>query len=342
MLYLIRAPQYKGRPEKKIADWIIEDWEKMKVEFEVLGADVEETIKSGVFYDNFSSIHSYIRAVQSILHKIKDGDKLFFIEGWNPSIPLIKLYIDTEGLNVQMYGIFHSSVNTPGELFSEYEWVQNYENTLVDMFTSVFVATNYLKNKIVDKENKVKVTGLPFPRDVLDIKTKPFKERKPIVVFNHRWTKDKRPEEFEHLAKAFGDQAEFWLLTPRNVNINNPDIKVVYNDSREEYLNNLKKARVVFSSAQLETFGYSVLEGVMLGCAPFLAGLSCYSEMYPKEFIYGTRDDLLRKFPKVLNGVKTDPMKDLEPYKNASKNIFKLIQNENLHIGNRVVSGYSS
>jgi len=57
---------------------------------------------------------------------------------------------------------------------------------------------------------------------------------------------------------------------------------------RDRYLEELKTARVVFSTSQHETWGNSMIEGVMNGAVPFAPDgeLCSYRELYPKEFLY--------------------------------------------------------
>lgn len=321
MIYLIRAPQYEGRAEKKIADWIVKDWKKAGIEFEDLGGIVRPPIKHGVFYDDSDCIESYIEEFHKALKVVKDNDKILFIEGWNVSIPLYKLYFDSWGMNVKMFGLFPSAIHVPGEYFREFPWAYPFERVLYKCLTKVFVATPYIQ-KLTTSDNVV-LTGLPLPDDIDIIGTE---ERKNIVIFSHRWSSDKHPEVFERLADKFHDRAEFWLLTPREEVVDNEHIKVIVNKTRQEYLDNLRKGKIIFSSAELETFGYSIVEGVMSGCLPLLINKTCYPDLYSEEFLYSNDKEMFKKFKKLINNeYRSNPMEKLEYNKESTALMLKHI-----------------
>jgi hypothetical protein len=57
---------------------------------------------------------------------------------------------------------------------------------------------------------------------------------------------------------------------------------------RDRYLEELRSAKVVFSTSQHETWGNSMIEGIMNGAIPFAPDgeLCSYRELYPREFLY--------------------------------------------------------
>jgi glycosyltransferase involved in cell wall biosynthesis len=60
---------------------------------------------------------------------------------------------------------------------------------------------------------------------------------------------------------------------------------------REEYLTRLEESQFVLSTAQQETFGYAVLEGLALGCFPVVPDRLSYPELYPNHCRYKTIKD---------------------------------------------------
>jgi hypothetical protein len=90
---------------------------------------------------------------------------------------------------------------------------------------------------------------------------------------------------------------------------------------RSDYLKTLEKASFVLSFAQHETWGNSMIEGVMYGCVPIAPDgeLCSYKELFPKEFIYNgsflnkknkTKEDIIKNIDEfsqyLLNFIKED------------------------------------
>ncbi len=329
MIYVVRAPQYIGRPEKTIADLLLTRWREEGVTFVEVGNRTPKKIVKGVFYDHEESLNHYLETFNIVKQRIRDGDKVLLIEGWNASVPFYRQHIDTLELKVGLFGIFHSGINVPGEFFSHFGWANHFERYLYSALDTILVATFYMRSYL-DGGN-VAITGLPLPDDV-EV-GEDFSKRKNIVVFSHRWDKDKRPKVFLQLAQALKDEAEFWLLTPREVVVDSKYIKVVVNKTREEYLHNLSKAKIIFSSAELETFGYSVIEGVMSGCRPLLPNAACYIEQYADEYLYRNDNEMVEKAKRLLRADSVeDPMKTLREYRDAPMRVLEEITNENLSI----------
>jgi len=326
MIYLIRAPEYIGRPEKNIADWITSDWAKAGYTFTEIKGSAPKEMRQGVFYDTEDCMKNYIDKYIGLYDMVKEGDSVLFVEGWNVSIPFYKLLFDSMGKKVRLFGIFHSAINVPGEFLTQFPWATPFEQVLGKSLDKIFVATKYIREKI-NLENVV-ITGLPFPKDI-DYKETSEKKGN-IVIFSHRWWKDKRPDVFVRLANYFKDKAEFWLLAPKGIEINEPNIKVVVNKTRAEYLANLRKGKIIFSSAQLETFGYSVCEGLLSGCIPLLVRSACYPELYPDEYLYSNDDEMKEKFLRIINQEVYEPplplMKAISRFDDASVRMFKEMQ----------------
>lgn len=53
--------------------------------------------------------------------------------------------------------------------------------------------------------------------------------------------------------------------------------------NKDEYYDILGSAKYVYSGAEEETFGYSILEGYLSGAVPVLSAIPCYKELYPKN-----------------------------------------------------------
>lgn len=152
--------------------------------------------------------------------------------------------------------------------------------------------------------NTTKVVGIPifqapYYLGKSDSQIQEFKKQKQknLILWNHRLQKQKNPwvlfelEDFvkknisvctpEALSAAYSKEMK------EHESIFN---KIVRDNGkrRQIYLNELKLAEFVLSTSEHETWGNSMIEGVMNGAVPFAPdGVLCsYRELFPAEFLY--------------------------------------------------------
>ncbi len=151
-----------------------------------------------------------------------------------------------------------------------------------------------------------RVLPVPLPDALLELE--PVREGPPIVVWNHRWEHDKNPEEsFEALRALQEAGHDFRLAVLGQSFRDSPPIfeklpamfgsRLVHcgTAERAEYLDWLRRASVVISSARHEFFGVAVLEAVAAGAWPVVPGRLAYPELYPQECLYSDRAELLAR-----------------------------------------------
>jgi len=135
----------------------------------------------------------------------------------------------------------------------------------------------------------------------------------PLIIWNHRWEFDKKPEDFfDALDAVRGNGAEFRLaLLGENFQAvpkafirarsryGGRIIQYGYVESRQEYIKWLQRGAIVISTATQENFGISVVEAVRCGCLPLLPARLAYPEIIPQEFhdrvLYCDQQDLVLK-----------------------------------------------
>lgn len=124
-----------------------------------------------------------------------------------------------------------------------------------------------------------------------------------LIVWNHRWEYDKRPELFaEAVDRLVESGVDFRLALlgkrPRNTpaaldRIRERATGRIVADGllpREEYRTLLGRAGIVVSTATHEFQGLAVLEAVSAGAIPVVPDALCYPEQYPKQFRYQASD----------------------------------------------------
>jgi len=136
-----------------------------------------------------------------------------------------------------------------------------------------------------------------------------------LIVWNHRWEYDKRPELFAEAVCRLTDRGVDFRLAllgkrPRNtpqaltrIRERLPD-RIVADGllPREDYRALLGRAGVVVSTADHEFQGLAMLEAVSAGAIPLVPDALCYPEQYSQEFRYqaGNVDQLVSRLGEVL------------------------------------------
>lgn len=143
------------------------------------------------------------------------------------------------------------------------------------------------------------------------------------MVFAHRWTDAKHPTKYLQLAAAYRQQhpqsdIRFVVLHPVPITLtdeqrqlaSNGRVSLIHCKTRAEYWEHMQRAAVTVSTAQLETFGYAVLEGVVHGAKPFVPSLACYPHMYTSSYLYDSESPI-EHVAKSLHAVLERPILDL-------------------------------
>ncbi|XP_022323190.2 tRNA-queuosine alpha-mannosyltransferase-like [Crassostrea virginica] len=137
---------------------------------------------------------------------------------------------------------------------------------------------------------------------------------KPLhIVWAHRWEHDKDPESFfEVVLRLHTEGCRFHLSVlgeqfTENLGVFETSRPLLedhilhwgYLSSKAQFLTVLQDADVAVSTALHEFFGVSMLEAVQQGCYPLCPNRLVYPEIYPKQCLYNTSNQLfkmLRRF----------------------------------------------
>jgi len=127
----------------------------------------------------------------------------------------------------------------------------------------------------------------------------------PVIVWNHRWEHDKKPESF-FLALQILERrgVDFRLIVLGQSYSDSPacfaEAEKTFQDkiihfgfvpSYEQYIEMLSLGDIVVSTSLHEFYGISIIEAVRAGCVPVLPDRLSYPELFAKEFLYS--DDAL-------------------------------------------------
>ncbi len=173
----------------------------------------------------------------------------------------------------------------------------------------------WIKKKIL-KKSKVLYPGCRFSKSKINLNNPDIKP--PLIVWNHRWEWDKNPDVFFQVLSTLKEKKISFKLALLGENSGNIPkkfraaeqkfkdelISFGYVESKDEYIQLLKRGAVVVSTSIQENFGISVVEAVRMGCIPLLPDRLSYPEIMPdqhlKKILYSDTKDLLQKLEHML------------------------------------------
>lgn len=134
-----------------------------------------------------------------------------------------------------------------------------------------------------------------------------------LIIWNHRWEFDKGPRAFFDALDEIRERGLNFRLALLGENFQTVPkdfiaarerykhriVRYGYVESREEYLEWLKRGSIVISTAAQENFGISVVEAVRHGCMPILPDRLSYPEIIPIEYhsdvLYKDNEEFVEK-----------------------------------------------
>ena len=139
----------------------------------------------------------------------------------------------------------------------------------------------------------------------------------PLILWNQRWDHDKDPDLFAiAMSEAAQSGLEFDLALAGEQFVSNPpafeELRVTFGErivhygqaDHSSYVDLLRRADVVVSTARQEFFGIAITEAVYAGAFPLLPNALVYPERIPEKHhsicLYDDRADLLTKLTSAL------------------------------------------
>lgn len=293
-------------PTRYTADWI-QQFEKefgdAGLEFiTVLGNQVVNTIQNGSVLDACGTHIYKFSQLNVLMQMINDGkvtkdDVIFFSDLWFPGLESLFYVRNITGIDFKIAGIYHAGTWDPYDFTSRTgmrSWGQHVELSWLHGVDMIFVATQWHKDLIImnsgsfDKD-KIFVTGIPFYSKELAEKYPLPEKKQDLVVFPHRLDIEKHPEKFDRLAKKYPQ----WRFVKT----------ISTTQNRDEYFKMLAQAKVMISFAEQETFGYSTVEAMALGCYVIVPNALSYRETVPENCRYSSEKEI----PELLEQFMASP-----------------------------------
>ena len=160
--------------------------------------------------------------------------------------------------------------------------------------------------------------GCQFPAAGKEKSSPAKRSSPPIIIWNHRWEFDKNPEDFFGALDCMLQKGVDFRLVLLGENFQKKPaeflsarerygdriIQYGYVDSKQDYLQWLKKGSIVVSTARQENFGISIIEAIRYGCIPVLPNRLSYPEIIPGKFhsdiLYNTQEELVDRLSAIL------------------------------------------
>ena len=267
------------------------------------GDDVPPKPTPGAFLD-FGATNIYKSSQLAVIAnlfregKVQAGDKFLYTDAWNPTVIQLKYMSTLLKIPVEIHGMWHAGSYDPqdflGRLVGNQPWVRTAEQSMFYCYDYNWFATRYhagmfgrelldIRNIFEDDDadatmmahKSVQLTGWPmeYLYDIL----KPYSNltKKPQIVFPHRLAPEKQLNIFKDLSNALPQYN--WIVCQEHPL------------TKEEYHTILGESAIVFSANLQETYGISVIEGLLCGAMPLVPDRLSYYEMLNDEFKYPSR-----------------------------------------------------
>lgn len=356
MLYVLPLEPLEERYTEQWYRWFAEDCEELGIDYTYIdGLQLGNgTVEVGTVLDAASTCHWKAIQLSKVCRlfkdrKIVDGDKFFTMDMWMPGLEAIPYMATLYGLDVKLYAFLHAGSYTEEDFAAPmHMWAKHFERGWYCACSKIFVGSYYHKYKFRNRRlpgctgNDIVVTGNPIKyKEMPEIN---LAQRENIIIFTHRWDKEKRPDRFVRVMRALWELRQDFqvaITTSRpTFRSNDPSLLHVLNNvkfpyeikvalSKQDYYNELNKAKVFVSTTVEENFGYCLVEALAMGVTPVVtAGLS-HTEIVGEEFTWESINDCVMRCCYYLDA-PIPPMKlvtYVDKYENSFKHMIRIMTN---------------
>ena len=298
------------------------------------GDDVPPQPTPGAFLD-FGATNIYkssqLMAIANLFRdgKVKAGDRFLYTDAWNPTVIQLKYMSKLLGIPVEIHGMWHAGSYDPqdflGRLVGDVPWVRNAECSMFYCYDVNWFATRFHSNLFcrellgvetmfgkdetdeyamgVNSTESSRIRHTGWPMDYLYDTLGPFSAptKKPQILFPHRLAPEKQLDIFRDLAASM-PQYDWIVCQERTL-------------TKDQYHTMLGESSIVFSANLQETYGISVIEGLICGAVPLVPNRLSYIEMWDDPFKYPSewtkdwdsylkhKDKLIRRIESIMGKI---------------------------------------
>ncbi len=238
-----------------------------------------------------SQLHKYISDLLPELRK-NEIKKVFYCN----LLDDFSLDIQNAGFVNIFGGIVHATNHQDGAIGQQKQFI-DYEDAIMSMSKQTIVGSQLMKNRV---PYDVDVLGLPVHMNIQE----PIINDK--ILFSHRLMKDKNVDMLLELPNELKDKITIACPQGSTTYIGKvqKDFKNFYfNHSKEVYLKLLSESGFGLSFAKVDTFGYSLMEGIFSGLTYLVHDndTTTYREFVIDELRFKTTEEFLEKYENLCN-----------------------------------------
>jgi len=281
--------------------WYQDELVRLKIPYVwVEGDRLTETVEVGTVLDAAGTNYwkfSQLMEVCRLFHagEIHDGDAFYTMDIWHPGLEAIRYMATLYKLDVKIYGFLHAGSFTK-EDFAEpmSDWAIFFEKGWVQLSDGIFMGTDYGPKQFgklrlqpginqLNQLRKIHVVGYPLNKqEAMHVagvdKLIPAQKREKIIVYSHRFDKEKRPDVFIDIMEELWEMRQdfkvifttsrptFRSNDPRLIDklmASNFNFEIAAGLSKGEYYKILSQAKLMMSTTIEEYFGLCVQEAMM-------------------------------------------------------------------------------
>lgn len=287
MLYNVPIESLDERYSSQWNQWFPKEFDRLGVPYRTIyPRPVRNKISHGEFLDVvgtniFKSQQMYQLLFLIDQGEIKDNDVIFFHDIWFPGLEALFYVRDGLKLKFKIAGCLHAGTYDDWDFVTRCgmgRWGANIETAWFSEVDLIFVATFFHRQKLLHVRDqippdKVHRTGFPLAPPPYYVTPK---GKENIIVFPHRLTPDKAPQEFDQLMNKVLPQLPGWTV------IKTHEQKY----PKVDYYRLLAHAKIAVSTAYHEFWGIAQQEAMFLGCVPVVPDRLSYRELYPSMYRY--------------------------------------------------------
>jgi len=305
MLFCLPLEPMEERYTEQWYRWFKEDCNKLDVPCMYIdGEQLSSVVEVGTVLDAAGT--NYWKATQLACvcklfkdRNVQDGDVFFTMDMWHPGLEMIPYMATLYGLDVRIYAFLHAGSYTTEDFAAPmWPWAMHFEAGWHYMCDKVFVGSQYHKDKF-DKlrlhgggDPSIVVTGNPIRLNEMPKLNAGSREN--IIIFTHRWDVEKRPNHFvEVMSRLWQERQDFKVIITTSrptFRSNSEELLHILDDvlfpyevkvglSKQNYYNELNKAKIFVSTTIEENFGYCLVEAMAMGVTPVVAAGYSHSEI---------------------------------------------------------------
>ena len=260
---------------------------------------------------------------QGLVH---DGDAIFLQDYWTPGIEGVFCVLHQRNIKVRLYAMCHAqTVDEFDFTYPMRDWMRHSELAIKEWITkfggAIFVASTVHKEQLRSAGFSVPIHVVSLPIDMLHVQKHVARLVTPTerrgVVFASRLHSEKQPLYMLSVAREFlqDNIDETWTITTsasaKSVAAGAPsnflkELHAMEHDfgdrfrfrvglSKDEYYTELCGAVCIFNCSLQDYVSWTLLEGIVCGCAPVYPKVRSFPECLPVKHLYepyfGAPDD---------------------------------------------------